>query len=110
MDSALERWLVRILEPFAPFETQYQLVLDGSVILLDVAWPLCRVGVEADGWTVRSRSRGKFDRDREKGNLLVAHGWAVAHITSRMSALQVQQTIARLLPPSATERWRRPVA
>ena len=53
--------MIRILAPFAPFETQYELVLDGKLIRLDIAWPWWRVAAEVDGWGVRGRSRTKFD-------------------------------------------------
>jgi hypothetical protein len=96
--SALELRMVRVLAPFAPFETQYQLVLDGEVFILDMAWPRWRVGAEADGWWARAKSRGKLDHDSHKSNVLTAHGWKVAHLTSAMSDAAVLNDVGRLLP------------
>ncbi len=100
-DSTLEQRVIRLLSPFRPFETQYQVVLGGRVLLLDIAWPQWRIGVEADGWFVRSRSRAKFDVERHRGNLLAAHGWQIAHVTSAMDDATIFADVSRLLPPVA---------
>jgi hypothetical protein len=99
VDSMLERRVVRALAPFPPFVTQFQVVLDGEVLLLDVAWPPWKVGAEVDGWTVRSRSFGKFTRGRHRDNLLLAHGWRIAHLTSAMDEFTIRRDVARLFPP-----------
>ena len=64
----LELRMIRILAPFAPFETQYELVLDGQLLRLDIAWPWWRVAAEVDGWGVRGNrnSRTKFVADRHR--------------------------------------------
>jgi very-short-patch-repair endonuclease len=98
IESVLEARVIRVLEPFAPFEVQYQLVLDGQLLILDVAWPRPRVAVESDGWGVRSQSRLKFDQDRRKGNLLAAHGWTVVHLTSAMSDAEIVEIVGRFVP------------
>jgi hypothetical protein len=54
VDSVLELRMIRVLAPFAPFATQYHLVLEGELIILDIAWPQWRVGAEVDGWWTRS--------------------------------------------------------
>ena len=100
-DSMLERRMIRVLAPYAPFETQFQLVLDGELIILDIAWPWWQVGAEVDGWSVRGRSRRKFDRDMARINLLEAHHWQVAHLTSTMDEATVLRDVGRLLPPWA---------
>jgi hypothetical protein len=100
-DSVLERRIIRVLAPFAPFETQYQLVLEGRLIILDVAWPQWLIGAECDGWSVRSRSRGKFYKDREHFNLLKAHHWQVAHLTAAMDTDAVLYEVGRFLPAAA---------
>ncbi len=97
-ESMLEVQMIRILAPFAPFETQYELVLEGRLIRLDIAWPWWRVAAEVDGWGVRSRSRTKFDEDRYRLNLLQAHHWRVAHLTSAMSPPRILRDVGRLLP------------
>lgn len=102
-DSTLALRVVRALAPFAPFETEYQLVLGGHVVILDVAWPRWRVVAEVDGWEGRSRSRGKFDWDRRRGNLLAANGWTVTHLTSAMSDDEMRRDVGLLLPPFAAQ-------
>jgi hypothetical protein len=104
VESPLELRMIRVLAPFAPFETQYQLVLDREVVILDIAWPAWRVGAEVDGWWVRSRSRSKFDRSQHRTNLLHAHRWRVAHLTSTMADATILTDVGRLLPPSVAAR------
>lgn len=84
-DSHLEHRVERALRCLGPFEAQCQLVIEGRVLVLDLALPSLRLAVESDGWATRGRSRGKFDGDRRKSNLLVAQGWTVVHLTSAMS-------------------------
>jgi hypothetical protein len=99
--SALELRMIRVLAPYAPFETQYQVVLDGELFILDMAWPWWRVAAEVNGWWVRARSRGKLDHDSHKTNVLAAHDWKVAHLTSAMDDARVLRDVGRLLPRSA---------
>ena len=96
-ESHLEARVAAVLEPLAPFEVQYQVVLDGHLLVLDVAWPDARVAIESDGWAVHARSRTNFDRDRRRDNLLAAHGWLIGHVTSAMSDQEILATAARLL-------------
>jgi hypothetical protein len=93
--------MIRVLAPYAPFETQYQVVLDGELFILDIAWPWWRVAAEVDGWWVRARSRSKLDHDSHKTNVLVAHDWKVAHVTSAMDDARVVRDVGRLLPHPA---------
>jgi Transcriptional regulator, AbiEi antitoxin len=101
-DSPLEGRLLAALRPLAPFQVHHQISLEGHLMELDVAWPELMVGVEADGFEVHVVSRVKFDQDRRKANLLLAHGWAVAHITSTMSDKEMFLAAARLMPRWAT--------
>ncbi len=102
-DSALEARVIAVLEPLAPFEVQHQVILDGRLLVLDVAWPEARVALESDGWAVHTRSRSKFDRDRRRDNLLAAHGWLTGHVTSAMSDHEILATAARLLVRRTSE-------
>lgn len=97
VDSPLEDRAVRALACLHPFETRYQLVLDGQVVILDIAWPVYRVAAECDGWQVRSRSRGKFDHERRRNNLLASHGWRVVHLTSTMSDDEMRAAVFKVL-------------
>ncbi|MGH9281960.1 MAG: hypothetical protein ACRD0S_03375 [Acidimicrobiales bacterium] len=83
-DSGLEdRWL-RLLTAagLRPPSLQYQLVVDGRVLVLDFAWPAARVGIEVDGWAVH-RERHVWDRDHDKINAYLEAGWRVLFVTSR---------------------------
>jgi hypothetical protein len=97
-ESMLELRMIRVLAPFAPFETQYHLVLDGELVILDIAWPPWRVAAEVDGWWARAHSRTTFDRTLHRNNLLVAHGWRVVHLTSTMDDASVRRDVGRVLP------------
>jgi very-short-patch-repair endonuclease len=99
-ESALELRIIRVLKPFAPFETQYQVVIDGEVFLLDIAWPWWRIGVEVDGWWSRRQSRRKLDGDDHKTNALVANGWRILRVTATMSDAAVLRDVGRLVPPA----------
>ncbi len=103
-ESILELRMIRILAPYAPFETQYELVLDGRLIRLDIAWPWWRVAAEVDGWGVHGRSRTRFDEDRYRMNLLEAHHWRVAHLTSAMTPATVLRDVGRLLPVGVLQK------
>jgi len=103
-DNMLELRMIRVLAPYAPFETQFHLVLDGELLILDIAWPQWRVGAEVDGWWVRNQSRTKFDRTFSRANLLIAHHWRIAHLTSTMDDLTVLRDVGRLLPPHVFEQ------
>lgn len=107
-DSVLEYRIVRVLAPFAPFETQYQVLLNGELFVLDVAWPDVRVGVETDGRTPRARSYGKFHSGRHKDNVLLSHGWRVIHVTAAMDDATILKDVARVFR-SLPRAWTTPL-
>ena len=96
-ESTLESRAIKVLAPYGPFEVQYQLSVDDRLVIIDIAWPKLRVAVECDGWTVRSRSRGKFDADRRRDNILASHGWSVVHLTTAMSDDEMRKVVFRQL-------------
>lgn len=75
---------------------QHQVVILSHVLLLDAAWPAQRVALEVDGWDPH-RTRGSFDRDVVKANLLLGAEWRVIHATSRSAPEHVIGQIRRLL-------------
>lgn len=97
VETFLELRVVRLLAPFAPFETQHQVVIAGDLIIIDIAWPDLLVAVEADGWQVRTRSYSKFERGQRRNNLLVAAGWHVVHVTSGMDDQTIVSDVGRVL-------------
>jgi len=100
-DTALEQRVVRVLACLASFEVGYQVVVDGQVFVLDLAWPEHQVGVECDGWHVRRRSRSKFDHDRRRNNCLLNRGWTVIHVTTAMSDDEIRGAVMRALLQAA---------
>lgn len=110
VDSHLERRVAKVLSGLGSFVTRYQVVLDGQVVVLDLAVPELKLAVESDGWAVRSRSRGKFDADRRRSNLLAAHGWTVVHVTSAMTDDEIRAAIFGVLVTwSAASRVGQPI-
>lgn len=101
-ESALEARAIKVLASCAPFETQYQLSIGNRLVILDIAWPDLRVAAECDGWTVRNRSRSKFDADRRRDNLLTHHGWSVVHLTTAMSDDEMRAVVFRQLLKAAS--------
>jgi len=102
-EGGLEGRVGAALASFSPFETQYQLILAGNLLVLDIAWPPLLVAVECDGWTLRSRSRGKFDADRRRDNLLALHGWTVIHLTTAMSDDEMRAAVFPVLLRAAAK-------
>ena len=96
-ESALETRVIRALQCFGPFEVQHQVAVGGRVFILDIAWPGPKVAVESDGWSVRRKSRSKFDHDRRRGNVLIAHGWTVVHLTSAMTDDEMRAAVFQVL-------------
>jgi hypothetical protein len=101
VDSVLERRVVDILAPYAPFEVHYEVVLDRQLVIVDIAWPQWLVAAEVDSFLIHGHSRRKFDHDRLRNNLLVAHGWRLAYLTSAMDARTILREVGRLLPAGA---------
>jgi very-short-patch-repair endonuclease len=66
---------------------------------VDAHWPGTRVVVELDSVRFHT-SRAAFERDREKGNALVAAGYTVLRVTWRQltqAPERVAETLARAL-------------
>ncbi len=98
VSSRLEARVVRILEPFGPFELQHHVVVHDKVFLIDVAWPHWKVGAEVDGRQHDGSSMAEFTRDRSRRNVLEGAGWRIAHVTAAMSPEQIMVDVGRLLP------------
>jgi hypothetical protein len=97
-DSPLEQRIIRYLVPLGPFEVHHQLVLDGVLVILDVAWPWWRVAAEIDGRSYRQTSRTAHDRESRKLTLLAAADWKVAHLTASMSPAECRDAVTSLFP------------
>lgn len=103
-NSPLEQRIVRYLAPLRPFEVQYQVVLDGQVLILDAAWPWCKVAAEIDGRSYRQRSRTAHDRESRRLTVLAAHDWKVAHLTATMTGAECVDAVRSLMPAAVQGR------
>ena len=67
---------------------QHQVVVNGTVYLLDWAYPADRIGIEYQGWEFHG-TRSAFDHDAIRTSALTAEGWRLLIVTSatRPSAL-----------------------
>jgi hypothetical protein len=97
-DSPLEQRIIRHLWPLGPFIVHFELVLSGTLVILDVAWPWYRVAAEIDGRSYRQTSRSAHDRESRKLTLLAAADWKVAHLTATMSAAECISAVSSLMP------------
>ncbi len=61
----------------------HRVVLNGVTYYLDVGFPRQRLAIEVDGYAVHG-DRSAFEHDRERQAHLMAHGWRVLRLTSRM--------------------------
>jgi very-short-patch-repair endonuclease len=101
-DSKLEQRVVRAVKGVAPgYTLHHQVVLDGEVITMDIAWVDEKIDGEADGMLVRAASRTKFERSCRRDNILAAHGWRIVHFTAEMDDKTLVAQIAPLLRGSA---------
>jgi hypothetical protein len=85
LDSLAEAQLVSVLAVAGvePPVTQFAVRDErGFVGRVDLAWPDCRVALELDGYRYHSDAR-TFVTDRERGNRIVAAGWALLRTTPR---------------------------
>lgn len=63
---------------------QYQVPVEGTVYLLDWAYPADRIGIEYDGWDYH-RGRSAFDHGAARASALTAAGWRILVVTSATS-------------------------
>lgn len=76
--SVLEDGLLRLLRRAGLPEPVRQYAVAG--VLLDIAYPQVKLGIEADS-RIWHGGRTDVQRNSDKANLLVAHGWRVLHFT-----------------------------
>ena len=80
------------------FETQYQVIVEGRVCLLDFAWPDQMVGLEYLGR--RDHGPDQLDHDARRRTQLTAIGWRVLDITKAMTQPEVIRWAALALATS----------
>ncbi|MFZ0325537.1 MAG: DUF559 domain-containing protein [Actinomycetes bacterium] len=62
------------------WQVNRSLVLDGRTVVVDVAFVRHKLALEIDGWA-HHQDRDRFQADRTRQNLLIAHGWRVLRFT-----------------------------
>jgi hypothetical protein len=107
--SALEAKVMRLVlgaglpEPVC----QHRVALaGGGVALIDFAWPEAMVALEVDGFRFHA-DRTAFDRDRRRGNALVAAGWQLLRTTAPQVRDRPQELVAAVAAAlqRAGARW-----
>jgi very-short-patch-repair endonuclease len=97
-DSQLEQRVIRVVKRLAPgYALHHQVVLDGDVIDMDIAWPGLMIDGEVDGLAPRAGSRTKLERTARRENILAKHGWRIVHFTAHMDDQTLIAQIAPLL-------------
>ena len=94
----LEAQALRILlsTGIPPPSCQHETVVPGGArYYLDFAWPWASVALEVDGYSFHA-DRVTFDRDRLRGNQLLAAGWQVLHTTAGEIRRNPQTLVATL--------------
>ncbi len=100
LDSHQElRWL-RLIRREVGIEPKLHKEVDGYEI--DIAFPDHMVGFEVNGWSAHG-TRSAFDHDAEKGLTLLAAGWRIGTLTSKMSDRTVVARIATILDQSVRQ-------
>lgn len=87
-------WIVNAGLP--PPDRQVQVLLDGKVFLLDLAYPAERIAVEYDSVRYHGGVES-FHADRERLGELQLAGWLVLSVTARWSRAQVVECVGRAL-------------
>ncbi|MEA2715838.1 MAG: hypothetical protein QOI99_155 [Actinomycetota bacterium] len=79
---------------------QHQVVVGGTVYLLDWAYPDDRIGIEYNGWEFH-RSRSAFDHDAARASALTAAGWRLLTVTSATTSRALVHNVRALRPAAA---------
>lgn len=91
--SAAERLLHRLLR--AAGIKGWRTNFPALGFLLDLAWPAEKVAIEVDGFETHG-TRGSFESDRLRDQVLAANGWTVLRVTWAQLQHDPQGVLARL--------------
>jgi hypothetical protein len=72
-----------------PFQTDYQVKAAWGILLVDIAWPPLKVGIEYNG--ARDHAHNPLARrdDPRRHNRLTALGWSILHVDKGMSMSEI---------------------
>jgi very-short-patch-repair endonuclease len=79
----------------------HRVVLEGRVVIIDIAFVGVLVAVEIDGWAFHN-DVDTFQRDRQRQNLLVRHGWRVLRFTYRDLVERPDVVLAQIVAATST--------
>ena len=98
LDSDLETRVLRVIAAAGlPVpRQQYPIVLGGTEVHLDLAYPEARLAIELDGWEWH-RNRSAFDDDRWRDVELVKLRWMNLRLTATMSDQTIVEVIGGVL-------------
>jgi very-short-patch-repair endonuclease len=98
LDSDLETRVLRVIAASGlPVpRQQYPIVLGGTEVRLDLAYPEARLAIELDGWEWH-RNRSAFDDDRWRDVELVKLRWMNLRLTATMSDQTIVEVIGGVL-------------
>jgi hypothetical protein len=97
-DSPAARTLCRRLTEagLPPFEVDYQVETPDGVLLIDIAWPRSRLGLEYNGGRDHDGLLARADDSRRR-NRLVAVGWRILDANRGMTHQQIIQWVRAAL-------------
>jgi very-short-patch-repair endonuclease len=101
-DSPPARRLCRKLAQagLGPFELDYQLVTPEGVVLIDVAWPRARVGLEYNGRRDHDGALAQV-KDARRRNRLTAIGWLILDANRGMTDEEIIRWVRSTLAATA---------
>ncbi|MDQ4096859.1 MAG: endonuclease domain-containing protein [Actinomycetota bacterium] len=72
---------------------QHQVVIRGSIYVLDFAYPDLKIGIEYDGWAFHNLP-SDLDRAARRGNALELAGWTMLHFTEATGPSRIVADVA----------------
>lgn len=64
-------------------QAEFKPGIPGRRFRIDIAFPDILLAVEVDGWQYHGKFKISHDRDRERQNLMVLHGWKILRFTAK---------------------------
>jgi len=71
-------------------------IIPGRAFRLDIGIMEYKLGIEVDGWQNHGKTKSGFQKDREKQNLYVEHGWRILRYTASDIYKNIDACIAQI--------------